>query len=355
MTAFFLIPLSAFLADLLLIIVLRRRRDTFGRAFLLLAIFLAGANLLLVFQLISADEKTAGLLFHAMRHALFPVPVLLLALSVLLSGRKLFSPVLLLPLGLLFVFIVLINLAYFSGSSILVAGMKRHAFGFFPVLNTPGLLLLSTLFGGCFLLSMAVLLQPKEASVVDHPLKRRLPVLFFLWWVGFSLNLIPLSGQAFPPVGMAVDALICILFASHLISSEDRLFHTSEILGALSSGALGGTLVLLLLPDQPGSVQTATVMIACALSALLWTRIIRSSPKPSGDFSSAALTKQENRICELINEGYSRKQIAFFLGVTEGTLRNHLMNIYAKLLDGDDGRDRFQRLTVLIKKASGKA
>ena len=169
--------------------------------------------------------------------------------------------------------------------------MKRHTFGFpFSIHRA---YCCSAPFSG-FLLSMSVLLQPKEASAVDHPLKRRLPVLFFLWWVGFSLNLIPLSGQAFLPAGMAVDVPICILFASHLSSSDDRLFRTSKMLGALFSGAPGKTLALLLLPEQPGPVQTATLMIACALSALLWTRIIQSSPQPSGDFSSAALTKQEN-------------------------------------------------------------
>ena len=54
------------------------------------------------------------------------------------------------------------------------------------------------------------------------------------------------------------------------------------------------------------------------------------------------LTKREIEILRLVNGGANNKQIAEVLVITEGTVKNHISNILAKL----DAKDRLQAVII---------
>jgi FixJ family two-component response regulator len=65
------------------------------------------------------------------------------------------------------------------------------------------------------------------------------------------------------------------------------------------------------------------------------------------------VTKKEIQIAEMITRGFSKKQIRFYLDITDGTFRNHLSNLYAKTIDLESPQttgDKFQRLIYFLTK-----
>lgn len=54
-------------------------------------------------------------------------------------------------------------------------------------------------------------------------------------------------------------------------------------------------------------------------------------PATNLDFSLSELTKREYEICAMIAEGYTNSQIAGFLYISEGTVKNYISSIYDKL------------------------
>jgi DNA-binding NarL/FixJ family response regulator len=61
-------------------------------------------------------------------------------------------------------------------------------------------------------------------------------------------------------------------------------------------------------------------------------RAINEAPLPPDDgYDAEALTSREHEIMRLVTGGYSNREIASALRLTEGTVKNHVSNILSKL------------------------
>jgi DNA-binding CsgD family transcriptional regulator len=49
------------------------------------------------------------------------------------------------------------------------------------------------------------------------------------------------------------------------------------------------------------------------------------------NFGASALTPREQEITKLLLKGFSAKSIARILGISPGTVRNHMKQVYSKL------------------------
>jgi two-component system response regulator DevR len=119
------------------------------------------------------------------------------------------------------------------------------------------------------------------------------------------------------------------------------LFLTSyaddqTILAAIEAGADGYLLKAMAGQDIPGAISTVAGG-GSVLDPLVTRRVLESvhRPKLVGNSGTAAalegLTTQEKRVLELAAMGRSNKQIAQAMKLSEGTVRNYLSNVFAKL------------------------
>ena len=350
-------PLSAMLANIAAFSAIVRERDSFANYFRVFLLVLVGGNLSVFLILGSSSSGEAVVFFHIFRHFIFFVPYLLLSLSRILSGRPAVSTMTSVILAITIALLVLIEFDFFSNRSVLIQEWKSYDWGLFPILAIPARILVGGLFGVSFLLSLAVLLKPQE-----NLQRGWIPVLVVFWWIGLGTNFIPLFGINLFPLGMGADSIISVFVSVYLSRTESNsAFQKIAEAAACLSVSLGlGSLFLLYLPDLHFA-QGPTVLLSLIGATATWIvlRLFRPSGRPTEllDMRSLAqkgLTKQELRICELISEGYTRKQIGFFLGIADGTLRNHLVHLYEKTVGkesgSDGGKDKLQRLTVFLQK-----
>ncbi|ARU60191.1 DNA-binding response regulator [Tumebacillus avium] len=122
-------------------------------------------------------------------------------------------------------------------------------------------------------------------------------------------------------------------------------FNDSElILDALEEGASG-----YLLKDMPTEVIVQAIMTVCAGGIVLppestaqvvaeWKRAREHAVQEGRDqlVSAAppyleALTEREHDVLQLLGQGMNNKEIGETLVITEGTVKNHVSNIIAKL------------------------
>ena len=373
---FYLIPLTALLADLSILAFYFSRKGVFERIFKTQVFCLAAMNLCLLALLTAENREQALVYLHILRHFLFFFPVVLLLLSAYLSNRKLLHPGVIGAFAYLLFLLITIQFTFFSGSKFLIREIRLYPWGYFPFLNTGGRFLLGGLFLYCSFFSMYFLLWRR-----DTPAREEFPglaLLILLWWVGMFSNIGALLGFNFYPLGNALDAALCIFAAVRLHRAREEeetplFLYISEIFASLSFGLVAGLVAFFLTPINSGAAQTV-LALTVALASIVFLQFLKrpASQKmtarknsragatlfsPELDLTDLNLSRQETRICELIARTYTRKQIAFFLGIADGTLRNHLMNIYAKTLDKDrstspspsDSRDKFQRLTVFLR------
>ncbi|AOP32700.1 hypothetical protein A0128_01730 [Leptospira tipperaryensis] len=352
-----LFPIAAMFANLAAFFAIIRDRDPFGAYFRIFLLALAGGNFSIFLLLKSTSSEEASVFFHIFRHFIFFVPYLLLSLSRILSGRPVKSTMTSVVLTTTIALLILIEFDFFSDGSILIREWKLYDWGWFPVLEIPARILVGGLFGTCFLLSLILLLKPEETLV-----RGWIPVLVIFWWLGLGTNFIPLFGSNLFPLGMGADSIISVFVSVYLSREEiESVFHKIAEGFVCLSVALGlGSLSLLYL-TRIESTRSQTILLSLIGAATSWIvlRFFRPAKKSLEllDFnllSQKGLTKQELRICELISEGYTRKQIGFFLGIADGTLRNHLVHLYDKTVDkekeSNGGKDKFQRLTVFLQK-----
>lgn len=126
------------------------------------------------------------------------------------------------------------------------------------------------------------------------------------------------------------------------------------ILDALRAGAAG-----YLLKDMPSQeliqairgVYHGGVLILPTVAAKLMTEYARQvTPQPPGEPEPdrgriADLTPRESDILRLVADGLTNRQIAQQLYLTEGTVKNHVSSIYAKL----HARDRAQAISFALR------
>lgn len=120
------------------------------------------------------------------------------------------------------------------------------------------------------------------------------------------------------------------------------LFLTSygddrTILAAIGAGADGYLLKEATGQDIPALIRAAAAG-GSVLDPLVAQRVMaaaapgRGGGQPRGrDAGVDALTPQERRVLELVAEGRSNKQVAAQLDLGEGTVRNYLSSVFAKL------------------------
>ena len=71
----------------------------------------------------------------------------------------------------------------------------------------------------------------------------------------------------------------------------------------------------------------------------------KNNPSSSFDYAAADITDKEFAVIQLVADGYSNKEIANKLFLSEGTVRNYLSTILEKL----DLRDRTQLAIFYLK------
>lgn len=383
----YVLPAAAFLADLAVILfLLSGWRSGVDRPLLAMYICLAGWNLCVALMISAPDAELAWFYLFCMRNFLFLTPPAFLWFALRVSGRGVrWVPALafIYALG----FMGLAAGTYLSGSRLLIEEMRLYAWGYFPYTAPLARILLGTLFTGCLLPAFAALIRPRQfPEDLRHRVARPrfwLPALFVGWWLSLLLAFLPLTGIDLFPPGSGMDAIVGLSIAVYLrgrgqarsATSRRQAFFASlaGMLASLSFGVFVTFFFLaFLLPAQ--AIATGLAGAITAFVALLafqrWfvsipaggasgTRQARSSgfddrPLFAKLQTDYGLTYQEATICAQLHEGVRRAAIVAKLGVTDGTFRNHLSEIYRKTVDEVEvpargSRDKLQRLTVFLK------
>ncbi|MBL8020868.1 MAG: hypothetical protein JNM27_14455 [Leptospirales bacterium] len=360
---YYLLPVTGALANLALLALNFRRAHSLNRVLFVVYGAVAGVNLSLAFMLKSPDAEAGMFWLFILRHFLFFLPLCLLVLAAFLSGRKILNTFTALLFAYWLCFIVLADFTYLTDRGWFVREMHLHAWGYFPVLHPPGIALLSSGYLTCFAISIYWLARPIERIAgISLPV---VLIFYLVWWPGIMLNGFPLAGFEIPPFGNGIDAIVSLAFSASLHRKRSGFFTPgplwvlSEMLASAAFGLLCGFLVLVLLPGAilTGPVITGLVMAAGSLVFLNWLRREPVDQAKAKDLTSILkpydLSRQETRICELIAEGYSKRDVLVFLNIADGTLRNHLMSIYDKTIHKtsnvpESSRDKLQRLTVFL-------
>jgi len=362
---YYLLPLIAGIANLALLAENLRKAHSLNRLLFFLYLLLAGINLSAAALLRSDSHQSAMVWLYVLRHFLFFLPVILLVIAAYLSGRTTLNAFVVAAAVYATCFLLLGEVTFWTDSNLLVIEMRKHPWGYFPVLSRIALILLSTDYLVCFAVSVFWLVHRKSEFSFLNP--RAILAFYLIWWPGIMLNAIPLSGVSFLPLGNGIDAVVSLLFSSYIHKKREGFFSAgpltavSELLSSISFGLLCGFFLLVFLPDVATGdavpVITGLITATGSLFFLQWLRR-EGTPRAPGlsvRLSKFGLSKQELRICELLSEGYSKRDILVFLNIADGTFRNHLMNIYEKTIHKTsnipgDSRDKLQRLTVFLHK-----
>ncbi len=140
---------------------------------------------------------------------------------------------------------------------------------------------------------------------------------------------------ALSAAGFEIPVIILTTFDDH-----------EQVLTAIRAGAKGYLLKdvsLESLVDAIESVAAGETMIQPSITENLLRGI---SAQPTGDDAPAeALTRKETEVIRLMAGGYSNREIAHALSKSEGTIKNHVSNILAKL----GARDRTRAVLKAIE------
>lgn len=373
-----LLCLAALLSNVSVFISSLRKKHKIFVSLKWISFILIFGNLFLIGVFTANTETKAYFFFHLFRCVIFFIPYLFLRLSHPLSGRNQATLLNKITFFITIGYILLINIDYSFTQSFLISGWIRYDWGYWPILFLRAKVLIGIGFLIPFLISLYLLLQPKESSVKDFAL---FSYLLTLWWIGFAFNFLALYGVPIFPFGMAIDSIISIFFS--LILLRDRNEKFSNLITELFS-AIGGTIMCFLLiqwvlDTKPTIQYFATFCIGMIFLFFLFqlfqrvkgrksfpniteqTNHFMSEPfhnqrettKLASFFESYQFTKKEIEIAEMILKGFSKKQIRFYLDISDGTFRNHLSSLYSKTIDVESPNttgDKFQRFLYFLSK-----
>jgi two-component system response regulator DegU len=102
------------------------------------------------------------------------------------------------------------------------------------------------------------------------------------------------------------------------------------ILAMLKAGANG----YMLKDEEPATIVKGIRAISKGetwLSADVATRLVFASVRSSQNYGKSELTSREKEVLTLIAKGHDNRKIAETLSISEGTVKNHVSNIYEKI------------------------
>jgi len=169
-------------------------------------------------------------------------------------------------------------------------------------------------------------------------------------------------------LGNAADAIVSAAIVGLLYRvdrhsrSQTLTFRAAGVLAAIAVAVLCAYLIGVIAdgPAQAVAVAVVTPVVGLGTYLRFFTLLpnkgapASDDPEPSEPLHNVwRLTPTEMRICEHLQAGHSRDRLPPLLGISEGTLKNHLKSIYGKTIDrGRDDpsnhRDKLQRLTALL-------
>ncbi|MBM9590990.1 LuxR family transcriptional regulator [Leptospira sp. 201903075] len=353
---FFLVPLFASLANVSCFIENITRDHRFHRL-LSVFYFTIGIQNAATAALCLAPDEPTGLAFWIFQcHSFFLLAPVLVALCSFCTGRRLFNKATI----TIAIYALVVDLLCSSIPKNFVYGFTALSFGMAPLLTVFGGILGGSVHFFAIAVSLYFVLSPLEWNSFFN--RKTFIIALCVWWFGLFSNFLPMYGFNFPPFHPVVDATLSVLLSIYLNrynASRPSIYSlVASILISLAVGLFVGILVLGILPTFPFK-ELATSIVTTLTSLLFFVYLFKTTfkdEKPNlsvslslGDFG---LSKQELRICELIAEGHSRSFIRLILNVSDGTLRNHLKNIYSKVLpeSTSTSKDQLQRLTVFLSK-----
>lgn len=307
------------------------------------------------------SSQEAGLAWWIFQcHSFFALAPILVGMAGFCTGRRILNPFTILVL-------ILAVIADFLCSSLprmFVVEIVTYNFGSGPLLTLRG----GMIGGGIHVLSMCFciyfFLKPVKWNVFFD--KKFFISIFMLWWLALFSNFLPLYGQELPPLHPVADSVLSVILSVYLNRYSEAKFGIlrigANILISIAIGVLFGMLLWSLLAAisfREIYVTAASSLIACSFLSFLLFHQYKSNQVfsiPKLNLEKYGLSKQEIRICELIEEGHSRSFIQLVLNVSNGTLRNHFKNIYSKVLpeSKSSSKDQLQRLTVFLSKKKSK-
>ncbi|TGK88297.1 LuxR family transcriptional regulator [Leptospira bourretii] len=356
MSVFFLVPLFASLANVSCFIENITRDHRFHRL-LSLFYFTIGIQNAATAALCFASDETTGLAFWIFQcHSFFLLAPVLVAICSFCTGRRLLNQ----GTISIAVYALAVDLLCSSMPKTVVYGFTKFSFGMAPLVTQLGGILGGSVHFFAIALSLYFVLFPLEWNSFFE--RRTFLIALCVWWFGLFSNFLPMYGFDFPPLHPVVDATLSVLLSIYLNrfnASRPSVYSLfASILISLAVGLLFGIIVLSILPVfvyKEYLISIVTTLISLLFFAYLLKTTLKEN-RPNLSFSlpleNFGLSKQELRICELIAEGHSRSFIRLILNVSDGTLRNHLKNIYGKVLpeSNSTSKDQLQRLTVFLSK-----
>ncbi|EMJ97228.1 helix-turn-helix transcriptional regulator [Leptospira sp. WS58.C1] len=356
MEIFFIVPMVASLANLSCLIENIGRDHPFHRLMTVFYLAVGVQNGATAAMCLSSSDELGLAWWIFQCHSFFSLAPILAGMAGFCTGRKILNPLTVLVL-------VAAVLADFLCSSIphyFVVGFNPFPFGYGPLLSLSG----GLIGAGVHVLGMCIciyfFLNPVKWNVFFE--KKFFITIFLLWWMALFSNFLPLYGIDLPPLHPVADAALSVTLSVYLNrynQGSPGLFRiAANILISIAVGILVGMLfwpIFKSLQFKEIYITAISALAACSFLSFLVFHLYKTAnviPKTEFNLEEYGLSKQELRICELLNEGHSRSFIQLVLNVSNGTLRNHLKNIYAKVLPGSksSSKDQLQRLTVFLAK-----
>ncbi|TGM03709.1 DNA-binding response regulator [Leptospira barantonii] len=360
MEIFFIVPIMAALANLSCLLENIPRDHRFHKLMTAFYLAIGAQNFSTAAMCVSSTEEIGLAWWIFQCHSFFILSPVLVGMASFCTGRKILNRF------TIFVFIVAILMDFLCSSMprMFIEGFKPFQFGLAPLVSPIG----GMIGIGIHLLSMFLciyfFIRPVEWNVFFD--KRFFIGVFLLWWVALFSNFFPLYGVDLPPLHPVADAVLSVTLSVYLNRYNEGkrglLQIVANILISIAIGVMLGMSfwnVLKSVPFREVYVTAISAFAACSFITFLLFHSYETKnllPTSHLNLEGFGLSKQEIRICELLEEGNSRNFIQLVLNVSNGTLRNHLKNIYAKVLpeSKSNSKDQLQRLTVLLSKRKEK-
>ncbi|MCG6169991.1 helix-turn-helix transcriptional regulator [Leptospira sanjuanensis] len=356
MEIFFVVPIMAAIANVSCLIENVRRDHPFHKLMTAFYLAIGFQNFSTAAMCLSTNEETSLAWWIFQCHSFFLLSPILVGMASFSTGRKILN----VYTWIVLIAAVVVDFLCSSMPRLFIVEFRMLSFGLSPMISPFG----AALGAGIHLLSLSVCIylfvRPVQWNVFFE--RNFFVGVFLLWWFALFANFFPMHGVNLPPLHPVADAALSVTLAVYLNRYNAAGFGFWRILAnILISIAVGVTIGMLFWPVLRSIayhelyVTAIAAFCACSFISFLLFHSFRTDsilPRQEFNLEGFGLSKQEIRICELLEAGHSRTFIQLILNVSNGTLRNHLKNIYAKVLpeSKSTAKDQLQRLTILLSK-----